>query len=327
MWVTLAVLFGAGASIGALSLIVPHPESFDDSALWSNTAIAYVGCLVCLLAAARLPAWTVHVLVLLGVAAVTRATYYSGEPDGFYTLFYVWIGLYTVYFFSRAIALLYIAAIGAAFAWLLLELDASAGLARWITTIGTIALAAYLIDSLVRRVRGMARESAAIARERADLMVTLAEVARTDDLTGLPNRRSWDESLTRELARAERETTPLCIGLVDLDHFKDYNDDHGHQAGDRLLKQLAAAWGSELRATDVLARYGGEEFALALPGCNLGDAGLLAERLRQATPEGQTCSAGLVLWSGEETAEQLLGRADKALYSAKAAGRNRVVAD
>ena len=120
-------------------------------------------------------------------------------------------------------------------------------------------------------------------------MATLAEVARTDDLTGLPNRRAWDEALERELARAQRDVDARSASaIVDLDRFKDYNDVHGHQAGDRLLKQLAAAWGAELRATDVLARYGGEEFALALPGCDLDDAGLLVERLRAATPAEQT---------------------------------------
>ena len=266
-------------------------------------------------------------IVALGIVAVTRAGYFSHEPNGFYTLFYVWIGLYAVFFFRRAVALLYLAGIGAAYAVLLLIDDSTAGFARWVTTIGTIALAAFLIDSLVRRVRRMAADSASIARERAELMAALAEVARTDDLTGLPNRRAWDEALDRELARAKRETTPLCIGIVDLDRFKDYNDVHGHQGGDRLLKQLAASWGAEMRATDVLARYGGEEFALALPGCDLDDAQVLVERLRAATPAEQTCSAGLVLWNGEETAEQLFGRADKALYAAKEGGRDRIVID
>ena len=175
-------------------------------------------------------------------------------------------------------------------------------MARWITTIGTVALGAFLIDSLVRPcARHGARRSAALAHERADLLATLAEVARTDDLTGLSNRRAWDEALERELSRARRDGTPLCIGLADLDQFKVYNDDHGHQAGDRLLKQIAASWAAELRATDVLARYGGEEFALALPGCDLNDANILVERLRAATPEAQTCSVGLVRWDGEET--------------------------
>jgi diguanylate cyclase (GGDEF)-like protein len=325
MWVMLAILFGAGGIIGAISLMLPHPESFDEPALWSNEVLAFLGCAICLYGAWRWPGWPLYAMVGFGVIAITRAAYYSHDPSGFYTLLYVWIGLYAVFFFRRRIAVLYLAATAIAYAVLLAVEDQNASLARWVTTIGTILLAAFLIDSLVRRIRRMAYESASIARERAELMATLAEVARTDDLTGLANRRAWDEALDRELARAERDSTPLCIGIVDLDRFKDYNDVHGHQAGDRLLKQLAAAWVEELRATDVLARYGGEEFALALPGCDLHDAGVLIERLRAATPSEQTASAGLVRWDGEESAERLFGRADKALYAAKDSGRDRIV--
>jgi diguanylate cyclase (GGDEF)-like protein len=220
---------------------------------------------------------------------------------------------------------LYLAAVAAAYAILLAVEDQNAALARWVTTVGTILLAAFLIDTLFRRVRRMASDAASVARERAELMATLAEVAHTDDLTGLPNRRAWDEALTRELARAKREGTPLTIGIVDLDRFKDYNDDHGHQAGDRLLRQFAAAWGQELRATDVIARYGGEEFALALPGADLGDATAIVERLRASTTAEQTVSAGLAVWDGEESGEQLFGRADRALYAAKESGRDRIV--
>ncbi|MDX6583202.1 MAG: hypothetical protein QOI10_2386 [Solirubrobacterales bacterium] len=325
MWVMLAVLYGAGATIGALSVLLPHPASFDETALWSNIALAYAGAAICLLGARRWPVWPLYGMVGLGVLAVTRAAYYSHDPSGFYTLFFVWIGLYVVFFFSRRIAVLYMVAIGVAYAILLVIEDENAALARWVTTIGTIVLAAFLIDSLVRRVRRVAHEAASIARERAELMATLAEVARTDELTGLANRRAWDEALARELERGRRDETPLCIAIVDLDRFKEYNDIHGHQAGDRLLKELAAAWREELRTTDVLARYGGEEFALALPGCDLEDAATIVERLRASTPAEQTASAGLVLWNGKESAELLFGRADKALYAAKESGRDRIV--
>jgi diguanylate cyclase (GGDEF)-like protein len=325
MWRMAALLFVVGASIGALSLLVPHPAAFDDDELWVNVTLAYAGGVACFFAANRMPIWTLHAALGIGVLLIARAGHFSNDPSGFYSLFFVWIGLYTTFFFTRAVALTYIVGIGIVYAWLLNDLDASAGVARWVTTIGTIGLGAALNEIMVRRVRRAAHDAASLAHERADLLAALAEVARTDDLTGLANRRAWDEALERELARAQREGTPLCIGLADLDRFKHYNDDHGHQAGDRLLKQIAAAWAEELRATDVLARYGGEEFALALPGCDLSDAGALAERLRAATPEGQTCSVGLALWDGEETSETLFGRVDKALYAAKDAGRDRIV--
>ena len=166
---------------------------------------------------------------------------------------------------------------------------------------------------------------AAVAIGRADLFGRLEQMARTDDLTGLPNRRAWQEQLPTELARAWREEGPLCVAMLDLDHFKDYNDRQGHQAGDRLLKQAAAAWRTSLRPYDTLARYGGEEFSVILPGCTLDDALGLVERLRQQTPDGETCSAGIAEWDGSEQAEALVGRADAALYRAKRAGRNRSI--
>ena len=133
----------------------------------------------------------------------------------------------------------------------------------------------------------MLTAEAAIALDRARLLVQLQETARTDDLTGLPNRRAWDEELPRELARAARDARPVCVAMLDLDQFKRFNDHRGHQAGDRLLKQAASAWASLLRASDMLARYGGEEFSLLLPGCTIDDAQRLVGRLRAAMPDGR----------------------------------------
>lgn len=181
-----------------------------------------------------------------------------------------------------------------------------------------------LSDLVAAAVRTIAAE-AAIALERAALLERLQTSAHTDDLTGLQNRRAWEEQLPRELARARRERQSVCVVMLDLDRFKDFNDREGHQAGDRLLKLCAAAWSSQLRATDILARYGGEEFSLVLPGCTIPDAQVLVERLREMTPEGQTLSAGIAAWDGEEPAPVLVGRADEALYEAKRAGRDRVV--
>ena len=113
--------------------------------------------------------------------------------------------------------------------------------------------------------------------------------------------------------------------MLDLDRFKHFNDDRGHQAGDRLLKQATSAWCEQLRSSDMLARYGGEEFAVLLPGCTLRDAEALLERLRAAMPEEQTVSAGVACWDGSESAEELVGRADSALYAAKRAGRDRLI--
>ena len=172
--------------------------------------------------------------------------------------------------------------------------------------------------------RMLAAETA-MALERSDLLARLEASARTDELTGLLNRRAWDEQLPREMARARRQSDPLCVAMLDLDFFKNYNDERGHQSGDRLLKQSAAAWANELRASDTLARYGGEEFTVALPGCTLANATTIVERLRAAMPAEQTVSAGIACWNGRESAEELVGRADAALYEAKRTGRDRLV--
>jgi diguanylate cyclase (GGDEF)-like protein len=151
------------------------------------------------------------------------------------------------------------------------------------------------------------------------------ELSRTDELTGLPNRRAWTAELPRAIERARRAQVPLSIAMVDLDHFKRFNDSYGHPAGDRLLKAGAAAWSAQLRATDHLARYGGEEFIALLSDADGAQAVEIMERLRAATPLGQTFSSGIATWDGRETSDEMIARADAALYDAKRAGRDRIV--
>ena len=172
---------------------------------------------------------------------------------------------------------------------------------------------------------GVLAGEAAIAMQRADLLGRLDELTRTDELTGLPNRRAWDELRTHELAVAGRHGHLVSVAMLDLDHFKHYNDERGHLAGDRLLRAAAAAWQSTLRTSDVLARWGGEEFALLLPGCDGAGAATLIERLRGTLPDGVTFSAGVATSDGRTAPRALVDAADQALYLAKAGGRDRVV--
>ncbi len=152
-----------------------------------------------------------------------------------------------------------------------------------------------------------------------------ASLAQHDALTGIPNRRAWDGELPVAMDRARRDGVPLSVALLDLDHFKDFNDGHGHQAGDRLLKSATAAWAATLRGTDLLCRYGGEEFALLLPDATVEQAAEVLQRMRAVSPQEQTFSAGLACWDGQEISDELVARADRALYAAKAAGRDRIV--
>jgi diguanylate cyclase (GGDEF)-like protein len=152
------------------------------------------------------------------------------------------------------------------------------------------------------------------------------ELSRRDELTGLPNRRAWIDELPRALESSRQSGIPVSVSMMDLDHFKSFNDAYGHPAGDRLLKEAAAAWHSCLRQSDILARYGGEEFIVLLPGADIEQAVTVMDRVRTNTPAAQTFSSGVATWDTHETSEELIARADAALYEAKHSGRNRIVA-
>ena len=154
--------------------------------------------------------------------------------------------------------------------------------------------------------------------------IRLRLLAGTDPLTGAANRRAWDEELVRALNWAGHEGMPVTVAFLDLDDFKAYNDRHGHQAGDLLLKEASAAWQAILRASDLLGRIGGDEFAVLLPGCSLEMGAAIAQRLKGAVPSAR-CSIGLAEWDGRESDDQLLARADAALYGAKEHGRGQVL--
>ncbi len=155
-----------------------------------------------------------------------------------------------------------------------------------------------------------------LVRRVERLLERLGNLARTDDLTGLPNRRAWQELLQRESALARRSGNPMTVALLDLDRFKQYNDSHGHLAGDRLLVSVASAWRSALRETDVLARWGGDEFVLLLPNCTLRQTEALLERMRVSCPSA-SFSAGMAESDGDWLPEALLAMADDELYRAK----------
>jgi diguanylate cyclase (GGDEF)-like protein len=175
-------------------------------------------------------------------------------------------------------------------------------------------------------VLGLLATQAAVAIEHATLRQRMETLALTDGLTGLVTRRIWDEELPRELARARRGETPVSIAVVDLDHMAAFNMLRGEREGDRLIKETGARWRNELREVDLLARLEGTEFGVLLPACALGEAVDVLDRVRAATPRGQTASAGVARWDGEEPAELLVARAQDALAAAKESGRNVTIA-
>jgi len=164
------------------------------------------------------------------------------------------------------------------------------------------------------------------------------ELAATDPLTGLHNRRYLAAHLSRQITRSKETRKPCTVLILDIDHFKRINDTYGHQAGDEVLKALADSFKFNIRGIDLACRYGGEEFVIVMPETELAVAEKVAERLREAiaerhfkTGEGKpeipvTASIGIAtLDPATDTAQSLIERADKALYEAKASGRNKVV--
>ena len=167
--------------------------------------------------------------------------------------------------------------------------------------------------------------------------IALEQLATRDGLTGLANRRCFDDTLHAEWARAMRQHQPLSLLMVDVDNFKAYNDTHGHLGGDECLKQISTAVAREMRANDLVARYGGEEFAVILPNQSLKGAAIVAERVRCRVeqlrlPNGLdpaqfvtvSIGAATAIVSRETSASELVATADAALYRAKHMGRNRI---
>lgn len=202
---------------------------------------------------------------------------------------------------------------------------------------GWEGLAVGLVQQIVEANHRLQQQLADAERklnEQAEAIRRHATEARTDPLTGLPNRRALDDELQRRTSEWRRKQTPFSMSLVDVDHFKRCNDQYGHAAGDEALRRVARVLRGTLREMDFAARFGGEEFAIVHPATTLDEAQAAAERVRKAVHEqafeigGQrialTVSAGAAQAAVNEEPSALLSRADEALYAAKSAGRNRV---
>jgi len=164
----------------------------------------------------------------------------------------------------------------------------------------------------------------------------MSRLAITDSLTQIMNRRGLTVGLLDAMSQAERYSTPLTIAMIDIDHFKQVNDTHGHEAGDKVLKDVAAILSEALRMPDKVGRYGGEEFLIMLPHTTLAQGRKIADRIRASVSKWEfdigekkiklTISIGVIQYKAGEDLENFLSQADKALYEAKAGGRNQVVA-
>ncbi len=182
------------------------------------------------------------------------------------------------------------------------------------------------------KLRSLNRQLATSHQELEHTSKELEVLSITDGLTGLYNRHHFEQALESEMARARRYQSDLALLLLDIDHFKTINDTHGHQVGDQVLVQMAAALQERVRETDIAGRWGGEEFVIILPNADLAHANTFAESLRQrihditfADAQRITVSIGVAAWQVEDSVDTLFGKADRALYLAKDQGRNRVI--
>jgi diguanylate cyclase (GGDEF)-like protein len=303
-----AGLFAAGAAVSITVTLLPGWAQMDRNGILVTAVIAGLGALGLYVFADRLGHVWIHAAFVVGTAliAVCQVLARGGSATAMYAMLYVWVVLHSALYFRRRVVVAHLALTTLAHLAALVWLGAASSLAEPVVlTLGTQVAAASVVWSLANRQRVL---------------------ADTDALTGLANRRVVERSLEWEFERARRSGgAPPCIAVLDLDGFKAFNDRHGHAAGDRVLVQAAAAWRGLLRATDTLARTGGDEFVLILHGCELSEAEGIVRRMVAVTPEGVTCSAGLVRCDTSLAPTSAIERADRALYRAKGSDRSVIV--
>jgi diguanylate cyclase (GGDEF)-like protein len=310
----LAVLYLSGGLLVLLSLLLPHPQDANVVGLWTMVGIGFGAGIGGLIWARHARVWMVQAMLAFGTACISLCVLFSGVGAGIYSFMFVWVALVAGTFFSGRAVAAHVAWVILSWGLVLSQVEEMTGfsvLTRWALGSLVLIVTAAVLTSLMAR-----RRSSEMALR--DLQAEFQHLAHHDPLTGLPNRRLFESELAREFARAERQGVPLSVIALDLNDFKDYNDEHGHVAGDRLLKETAAAWLSVLREEDLIARFGGDEFLALLNDCPQTQADTVAQRLCAAVPLGQTCSTGVATWDRSEDAAGLLARADEALYASKA---------
>ncbi len=273
------------------------------------------------------------VVCVIAIAVVGLLDYVTG-PWMSFALFYVAPVLAAAWWLGRGPALA--AGMAAGIFWFVAEAWGHRGeptrVLLWNSSSRLLMLLA--MGAMTARIRGDQQRLRGANRRLAELLGDAERLARTDALTGLANARAFTERLRQEVARAQRDGTPLCLGYVDVDNLKSINDAQGHAAGDELLREVARAIRQSVRTSDVAARLGGDEFAILFVGMRQDAAEAAARRLLERMKQLDDLHPGLhlgasigVAMSGAppETAEQMIRAADAAMYEAKQRGKGRVV--
>ena len=322
------VLYICGAWLIVISLALPHPVSADERWLTALAVVAALAGGLLYRYSGTTKAWTIHLTLVAASVLVSLAVYLSGLAAGVYSVMYVWIVIVGACIATRRVLALHVAWILVTYGMALAALPVGTGdyspVTRFVLTGFALIAAGAAVNWLVE---GRRSAEAGLHREietRKDLQRELEHLANHDPLTGVANRRRLEDHLESVLADAAYTGLPLCLISLDLDGFKDFNDMNGHAAGDRLLKSAASVWNAVLRSEDVITRMGGDEFLVVLPNCPIEVGVAVAARLREAVPEGQSCSAGITSWNGIDSADDFLLAADQALYRTKERRRSTV---
>jgi diguanylate cyclase (GGDEF)-like protein len=316
----LGALLSCGGLLVLLGTALARPDHATVAGLYGVGAFALVLGSAIFIWVNHTRAWTAHSLFAGGTGLICLGAYFAGAAAGLYSAMLVWLVIVAASFFSAR-------AVAAHVAWILVAsgvtlgmVDASPGASpatRWAFGGVLLVIAATVMSRIATSRRSTEEQLRAEIVERERLQRELEHLADHDPLTGLANRRRLEQELSRELVRARRESRPLCVVILDLDDLKQHNDAHGHAAGDRLLKHAASTWAGALRATDLIARTGGDEFVVLLPDCPPAMAERMMSRFCDDVAPTCTSSAGAACWNGQESADELLARADRAMYEAK----------
>lgn len=305
-----ALLYVAGGATTLLVLALPHPDTVDAAVLAVAGVAALVIGLVVWVVRDRVSPAMYAWLPVAGTALITVLVATSGSRSAAvsFSFFYLWVVIYALLFFAPLVAAAHVALAAGAYGavMVLAPLDVAAPLTS--------------LEPLVLVV---------VTGATGCILVLLArarELSETDPLTLVANRRGLERLLEHAVVEASRGETALVLAMIDVDHFKQVNDDHGHPAGDVVLQDLAATWRRVLRSDDAFARFGGDEF-VALLHATPSEAAIVLERARTAVGPAVTCSIGAASWQPGDSASMLMSRADAALYQAKRLGRDRVAFD
>lgn len=313
---THAYLFFAGATLALLTLVLPHQQAMSDLGILACSLGAYAIAAAMILGFDRLPWWSFAAVQVLGTLLITLMVYFSGSSTSAYATMYVWVTLYAAHLLGRTWTALQTLLVAVVYAFVLVEDPQPERLEHWLLVVGSVIVVGIIVLGLKERLDG--------------LIDDLELAARTDSLTGLLNRRGFEQALEVELERYRRTGAELSLLAGDLDDFKAINDRLGHAAGDRALERVSRIVDDGKRRVDVAARLGGEEFAVLVPGGDRRNAFTLAERLRAEVREAfahdpvpLTISFGVASSAQAGSGEDLIEAADRALYRAKEGGRDR----